>query len=218
MPRSPALASPATDPVWKRPPRPRTCVRSGASGPTRRVITLIAPASASEPKVAERGPRTISIRSMSTSASVVGSKEPPRALVGSFSRMPSTSTTTWFGSRPRSESCARPPRPPSRVSCRPGTKRSASSTEVLIVVSSIAASSTLVAFGTSASGRGARAAVTTRTSTGLVAAASPAGVSAPATPVHVIARHAQAVARTLAPIDAARSGPGPGSRRGFRSA
>ncbi len=102
-------------------PKP-ACTLSPWSAP-RRVMMLMTPPIASEPYRVERGPLTTSTRSTNSGATFWIAAVP---MVPGFMRRPSTSTSTWFDSVPRTNSEVCWPGPPRRATSTPGTKRSAS--------------------------------------------------------------------------------------------
>ena len=149
----------AADPWWV-PLEPVVRRRLGAASRPRRVKICTTPPIASAPYRLERGPRTISIRSIvsrgrSCSAGVPFVTEPMRT--------PSTSQSVWSDSAPRTNTEVTLPRPPPPAMAMPSTPASSSSTVRACVRSMSARWMTVTEDSAASSGCGRRAAVTTTT-------------------------------------------------------
>ena len=85
-------------------------------------LIWMTPAIASAPYTAEVAPVAISIRSMPADPRNEKSNDPPRVLVGSFSRTPSRYTAVKFDSAPRRKTSDTPPGPPGLLTEKPGRR------------------------------------------------------------------------------------------------
>ena len=121
-PRSPTRVTPrvASRVAWVPPPRSRR-----VASPVGVVSMYKSPAKASLPQMALCGPLTSPTRRAPAKRRWAKSTAPP--VAGLLSSMPSSITSRWFASAPRTRACARPPTLPERAMARPGSPRRASS-------------------------------------------------------------------------------------------
>ena len=120
-------------------------------------MMLMTPASASEPYSVERGPLTISMRSIMSGARFCSAAPP---AVAGLTRTPSISTSVWFDSPPRMNADVSWPGPPLRPMSMPAWKRSSSAMSPACAARICVRSMTMVAAPIRDCGCGVRLAVT----------------------------------------------------------
>ena len=126
QPRS--LPPPTPMPPSRRPWLPAPAWKRKVASPrSRRVKIWITPPMASEPYRLERGPRTISTRSISE---IGRSWNETRPEVAEPTRTPSISTSTWSDSLPRTNIVVSLPSPPWLAMLMPARPRSRSASDV----------------------------------------------------------------------------------------
>ena len=161
-PRAPRRSMPAE--ASRRPwlpaaMRPRPCTPSPPA--PRRVNTWITPPIASAPYSEERGPRTISMRSICASGMSCSEVRPEVELP---TRMPSTRNRVWSDSVPRRNSVLSLPMPPWLTMVMPARPRSSSGSDRALLASSCLRSITSTAASVASAVVAVRVAVTTRLS------------------------------------------------------
>ena len=139
--------------------RPRPCTPSPPA--PRRVNTWITPPIASAPYSDERGPRTISMRSICASGMSCSEVRPD---VDDPTRMPSTRNNVWSDSVPRRNSVLSLPMPPWLTMVMPARPRSSSGSERALLASSCSRPITSTAANAASAVIAVRVAVTTRLS------------------------------------------------------